>query len=480
MKRKEVNNLKKWALPITGLIALMGCHLPPDKVDAIKQMESTLQQGSDQNLAMQRGLTTKIPSDVRNALRPNMKHMVGNQMPSLQRRFDLVADQIPARTFFLSLVEGTPYNIAVSPGVEGKISLQMKKVTVQEVLDTVRSVYGYEYKRTAQGVEVLPATMQTRAFAINYLDLVREGESETQVTAGTLTSANNSNGNPTGGTTSTTNLSSNTSTLSNGQGQATPPNSIITTTTKADFWKELQKAVEAIVGAGGGRKVAISPVASLIVVHAMPDELKRVDEFLTKAELSLNRQVILDAKILEVDLQDSFQAGINWSLVFGKLNATQLGGETIGQLPTPPPGNPFPILSNSLEQAITGLPVPIDISPGQSAPFNPATNIHAFGGVFALSTSFKHLGTFIELLGAQGRVTVLSSPRISTINNQKALINPMVESIKNERGKTIIIVDKASLNEPVDNSASGVFPISLVPQKYYQKIGETKYFVLYK
>jgi hypothetical protein len=65
-------------------------------------------------------------------------------------------------------------------------------------------------------------------------------------------------------------------------------------------------------------------------------------------------------------------------------------------------------------------------------------------------------------------------------NNQKALINPMVESIKNERGKTIIIVDKASLNEPVDNSASGVFPISLVPQKYYQKIGETKYFVLYK
>lgn len=65
-------------------------------------------------------------------------------------------------------------------------------------------------------------------------------------------------------------------------------------------------------------------------------------------------------------------------------------------------------------------------------------------------------------------------------NNQKALIDPMVNKIRNEGGKIVIIVDKISLNQPVDNSTDGVFPISMIPQKYYQKFAETKYFVLYK
>jgi hypothetical protein len=65
-------------------------------------------------------------------------------------------------------------------------------------------------------------------------------------------------------------------------------------------------------------------------------------------------------------------------------------------------------------------------------------------------------------------------------NNQKALIEPLVNNIKNEKGKIIIILGKGCLTQPVDNSEMGAFPICLIPQKYYQKFSETKYFFLYK
>jgi len=388
-------------------LLLFGCQLPKDKMTTAKAIETTLQDASDHNTTAKKNNALNLPTDVTKALMPSIQSTAGDGTPAIERRFDLVADQVPARTFFLSLVEDTPYNITVHPGVEGKISLQLKKVTIPEVLDTVKSVYGYDFRKTAQGVEVLPATLQTRAFSVNYLDLNRGGSSGIQVTAGTLSSSGGSSGgSSSGGATPAASASS------AGGGSGSGINSSITTSSKADFWEELKKTVEAIVGSGEGRKVAVTPLASLVVVQAMPDELKRVEEFLKSAELSLNRQVILEAKILEVELDDSSQTGINWSLVNGKMTNSLVGGSTIKQ--------PFSV-GGTLPITSTDLPSVVSIGPG-GVPVNTGAAVSSFGGVFALSTNFKNLATFIELLGAQGKVHVLSSPRVSTINNQKALI----------------------------------------------------------
>ena len=73
-------------------------------------------------------------------------------------------------------------------------------------------------------------------------------------------------------------------------------------------------ALDAIVGNGkDGRSVVISPQSGVIVIRAMPDELRSVATYLKATQLSVDRQVILEAKILEVELSDSFQSGINWS-----------------------------------------------------------------------------------------------------------------------------------------------------------------------
>ena len=403
----------KSIFPLVLVVLLAGCEMGANKLSAKQHMQETLQEASDGNAAVVNN-SNEAAESVRKAFLPTLPENSTDDTLAVEQRFDLSADEVPAKLFFLSLVEDTPYNITVHPEVEGKISLKLKKVTVREVLETVRNVYGFDHRQTVQGIEILPATLQTRAFVVNYLDLNRGGSSETQVSAGTLHSASqgtestSTNGNNTTlvGSTTTTETGTNQS-----EGVA---NSRITTVSKADFWDELKTTVQTIVGTGEGRSVAVSPLSSLLVVQAMPQELKKVDDFLKSAELSLNKQVILEAKILEVDLNDSFQAGINWALVSGRVNVSQTGGQVISTAPGV--DDNFPVLNDS------GLG-PFNITPNsKGSPANLATGVQPFGGVFAVSTNFRNLGTLIESLGAQGKIHVLSNPRVSTMNNQKALI----------------------------------------------------------
>ena len=314
-------------------------------------------------------------------------------------RFDLKVNRVAARTFFMGLVQGTPYNMLVHPKVKGSITLDLKSLTVIEVLNTVRDVFGYDYEQTASGFQVYPNSMRTRIFKVNYLDVVRKGSSQMRVSSGQITDSTN------GSSSSDANSTSSQGTSTSG--------AKVSTSSSSDFWKQLSQSVKSIVGKKSGRNVVVNKHSGVIVVHAMPAELRAVDKFITTTQSIIQRQVIIEAKIIEVELSDGFQSGINWS-AFGQsagrnssLLLSQTGGGSV-------------IGSSSATSIIDG-------NTGTLAPNNysgvSGSSTSAFGGVFSLALQIGNSFTsFLELLQTQGDVHVLSSPQVSTINNQKAVI----------------------------------------------------------
>jgi MSHA biogenesis protein MshL len=287
---------------------------------------------------------------------------------------------IEAREFFMGLVMDSKENIVVHPEVSGVLSLELKNVTLADVIEVVQKVYGYDCEKTDMGYIVYPATLHTRTFKVDHLDLLREGRSNTNVTSGQSNQQGYNNQQQQGNNsqvTGSTNQTGNTSAQSYNSSQnyqTSNSSSSIRTTSNSNFWKELDDALHAIIAVDPQASVTINQQSGMVVARAKPMQLHEIENFLTTTQNQISRQVILEAKIVEVILDNEHQDGVNW-LVMAQ-NA----------------------------ELLTGFGTP-----------NPA----AFTAIFTKGD----FTAMVKLLETQGKTNVLSSPKVSTLNNQNARAN---------------------------------------------------------
>jgi MSHA biogenesis protein MshL len=352
---------------VLAVLVLSGCATPFGKVgkDALNAALETP--------AAQPAALAPPPAAVQQAVMDAVRETPAVMKPARDEpRFSLTVNNARASEVFMGMVTGTPYSMLVHPDVTGTLTLNLKNVTVPEAMEAVRALYGYEYEVQGKRIIVPSPAMQTRIYHLNALAMQRKGTSDMRVVSGSVSTSGGGSGSASGSASKSLETSS------------------VQTSTDSNYWDEVGASLKSLVGEAGS--VVVSPQSGIVIVKAVPASLHMVEKYLRASELVSTRQVMLEAKILEVQLNDGYQSGINWAtlqagqdaLNVGTANAVDLGGTLVSMLRGAIPG--------------------------------PA------GSLFGISYNNADFGAVINLIKSQGTVHVLSSPRIATINNQKAVL----------------------------------------------------------
>ena len=373
-------------LPLALAVAACTSYQHPEPVQAKDALKQAMKEQTP--TAPLTTLPPSVQSELLQLNRPQQPLAVP------EKRLRIAAHDVDAVEFFGSLFKGSRYSVAVHPGVAGAISVELKDVTLQEALATVGDMYGFDVQRKGNVFHVYPAGLRTETIPVNYLMMARRGLSRTSVSTGGVTANDNSNnGNNNFDSSGNNNNGNNNLGSSNGDnGNSNNSNGTqIETDSNNDYWSDLRDALQTLIGTGEGRAVITSPQAGLVTVRAYPKELKAVREFLDQSGEHLKRQVVLEARILEVALNEGYEQGVDWS----GLSASWDGNK-----------------------GITGggslLDSPIASTPNQI--------FRALGGGAGFTISDGNFNVAVSLLKTQGDVNTLSSPRVTATNNQKAVI----------------------------------------------------------
>ncbi|MFQ2086101.1 pilus (MSHA type) biogenesis protein MshL [Aeromonas veronii] len=354
---------------------------PTQAKDALKQAMNEQQK--------QAAPLTALPKSVQSELLQLNRPQMPVGMP--EKRLRIAAHDVEAVEFFGSLFKGSRYSVAVHPGVAGLVSVELKDVTLPEVLAVVGDMYGFDVQRKGNVFHIYPAGLRTETIPVNYLMMSRRGLSRTSVSTGGVT-ANDSNNSSDSSfdSASNNNSGSNSSTSSNSSGDNNN-GTRIETDTNSDYWTDLRDSLQTLIGTGDGRAVITSPQAGLVTIRAYPKELKAVREFLNQSESHLKRQVVLEARIIEVALNEGYEQGVDWSSLSASWDGNKgiTGGQSLAN--TQLPSTPNQIFS-------------------------------ALGGGAGFKISDGNFNVAVNLLKTQGDVNTLSSPRVTATNNQKAVI----------------------------------------------------------
>ena len=372
-------------LPLALAVAACTSYQHPEPVQAKDALKQAMKEQTP--TAPLTTLPPSVQSELLQLNRPQQPLAVP------EKRLRIAAHDVDAVEFFGSLFKGSRYSVAVHPGVAGAISVELKDVTLQEALATVGDMYGFDVQRKGNVFHVYPAGLRTETIPVNYLMMARRGLSRTSVSTGGVTANdNNNNGNNNFDSSDNNNNDNNNLGSSNrDNGNSNNSNGTrIETDSNNDYWTDLRDSLQTLIGTGEGRAVITSPQAGLVTVRAYPKELKAVRDFLDQSDEHLKRQVVLEARILEVSLNEGYEQGVDWN----GLSASWDGNKGIRG-------------GGSLGNSQVGASNPI---------FN------AIGGGAGFTISDGNFVVAVDLLKTQGDVNTLSSPRVTATNNQKAVI----------------------------------------------------------
>lgn len=334
-----------------------------------------------------------------------------------ENAFSLTLKDADIRDILFLLSKESSMPIVADRDVEGKVTIDIKDRPLGEVLYAILKPLGYIAYVDEGVIRVGKPQLISKTF---YLSYIKDKRSSTSTTNAAITASGGGGVTPQPGI--SLSVTTGAPTVSSGGATAQQSGNVnITTSGTSDFWSEVIKGLEVIIfgdasgkkdengfsrGDKTGRKLVVNEMAGVVFVTDYPDNIERVRAFLGDIERAVRRQVMIQAHIIEVSLDDNYSLGLNWNLILG-----YEAGK--GQI--------------DLSQSLIGVP---------SGDFH---------GKYVITRADKHFETIIDAMKRQGQTNILSSPKISTMNNQKAVIKLTTREVSwisntifNAEGKVLV------------------------------------------
>jgi len=407
--------IKIFFLSFLSLILALGCAAPPKKERTLLPPQMLAQAPS------------QPPPEEK------LKEMVIPQSEEAkkipEKLYSLFVRDADVQEVLLAFSKESDLNIVIDPELSGKVTIDLKRVTLEEVLDSILTPLGWTYRTDGKFIKIFRPQMDTRFFTLNYVSTKRVGKREIYASTGGGTQTGYLAGQQTG-------VNSGQQTAV-GTGGARTGYSDLVSVDEVDLWMEIQKGLEAIIFETTdekgknvssdtekmnvtrvdekGRRLVINKTTGVICVTDYPVTLNKVALFLETVEGSSQRQVTIQAKIMEVILNDEHKQGINWKTIENLPRLVNLAwGLTNKGGTTGFPGSTTGFLSGDTGTGTTAASVS---TPGTFA-------VKPFGGILTIGPGGTEvlISDIIQAISEQGDVRFLSSPTISTLNNQKAII----------------------------------------------------------
>jgi MSHA type pilus biogenesis protein MshL len=288
------------------------------------------------------------------------------------RRYTLVMAGADARELFLSLAKENDFNLVLSPEVSGTVTMDIKGATAPEIMEEACALLGCRVEAYGKTVRVLPEKRVTRIFRLDYLLTNRAG-------SGSLTASTSTGG----GSATSTGATAAAGVSPGASGGESESRNTINTDEKFDLWAGILDEVQSLLSGGDARAVANRGAGTLAVTD-YPQNLDRVSVYLEVLESRMRSGVVIETRILEITLDDETKYGINWTAL--------------------------PDLSR------------LSLSGGLSGGATARQSLPAGTTAFQIGVAGSRFNAVIDALAQQGQINVLSAPKVSTLNNQKAII----------------------------------------------------------
>jgi MSHA biogenesis protein MshL len=293
-----------------------------------------------------------------------------------QETFSVVVTDVPLDQLLFTLARDAKINVDVHPGLSGHVTLNAIDQTLLQILDRIAAQVPIRYHFEDQLLVVEPDQPYLRSYYIDYVNLTRSSSTENSISTQISTSGGSAVETSGGG--------------GSGAGSSDGNNSSTSVRSASDnqFWSDLKKNIAGMLGldsadAGTDISVIVSSETGLLTVRATHKQQLVVQEYLDRMMHSAKRQVLIEATVVEVELNKNYQFGVDWSAIND--NGTGI----------------------SFNQALLG--------PNLNSP--PVFTID-----YLSNTSWGTIASSVKMLQEFGDVKVLSSPKIMAINNQTALL----------------------------------------------------------